>query len=156
MTCLHCLYSVPPLYDPPSQQFTVIEGFVTTISFQLDALPRVTNFFWTHNGEPITSSAKRRLTANGVTFTSIRREDSGVYTVTSVDRLGIGSARLTIDVYCELSKNYNSLNSFIVTKDYNCFVGLSAGVLLVVVDINTICIVILGSPRECVCDNLAY
>ena len=99
------------------------------ISFRLDALPRVTNYFWTRNGDPITSTARRRLTANGVTFTSIRREDTGVYTVTSVDRLGNGSATLSINVYCEHSKNYK-LNLFLtlLLKIYNCFVGLS-GVL---------------------------
>ena len=115
------------------------------ISFRLDALPRVTNYFWTRNGDPITSTARRRLTANGVTFTSIRREDTGVYTVTSVDRLGNGSAMLSINVYCEHSKKLQIKFIFGIIASLVCL-----ECLVVVVDINIICVVILESPADSV------
>ena len=95
-------YTVPPQYIPATQQFTVIEGVSAEITFQLDALPRVTSFSWTRNGAPLTSNSRITLTANRISFpSSIRREDSGNYTVTSVDLLGNGSASLSIDVYCK-------------------------------------------------------
>lgn len=93
-------FSVPPEYSPSLQKYAVVEESNVTVNFQLDALPRVSEFTWLRNGVRLSSTSDRVLSAGGIAFNFIKRTDSGMYTVTATDRLGSSSATLDMTVYC--------------------------------------------------------
>ncbi|XP_019852346.1 PREDICTED: hemicentin-2-like [Amphimedon queenslandica] len=89
----------PPLYSPASLYYNVIEGSSPVLSLSLDAPVMLTAFTWRRNGIIISSSPGLSLSASSMRFSSVSREDSGLYTVTAVDSLGNGTATISLDVY---------------------------------------------------------
>lgn len=86
-------------------RFTPTEGMQFRVDPILDAnpIPGVGMFEWTFNGQPIGPQLPGVIT--GVDFldfgSSIRREASGNYTITSFNEAGSGNASFSIDVLCK-------------------------------------------------------
>ena len=102
MCCPDSFHSVAPNYTSPGPQ-TVTEGDVNVqINVTIDANPFPSFFTWSRNDVPITSSNNVTLTATSITFTTVQREDAGIYTVYSNNTAGSGSTTFELIVQCKL------------------------------------------------------
>ena len=78
-----------------------MEGSSPTIVLGLDALPRITGYVWTKDGVMITSDNKLTVDTNSLKFNMITRDYAGLYSVTVQDSVGIGTASVSLNVYCK-------------------------------------------------------
>lgn len=99
-----CMHTDPPEYNiGPS--FTINEGGIFNLSsLNLDAnpIPRSGNFSWIFNGQPLMD--RPGLIELGVDFillTSVSRNQSGVYMITSSNRAGTGQTSFALNVNCK-------------------------------------------------------
>lgn len=93
------------------------EGTQFRVDPILDAnpIPGIGMFEWTFNGQPIGPQLPGAIT--GVDFldfgSSIGREASGNYTITSFNEAGSGNASFTIDVLCKWLVRFETFLLFI-------------------------------------------
>ena len=102
MCCLNSFHSVPPNYTSPGPQ-TITEGDTNTqINVTTDANPFPSSFTWSRNGVPITSSSNVALTESSIRFTTVQRNNAGMYNVYSNNTAGGGSTTFELIVQCKL------------------------------------------------------
>ena len=97
-----CLYADAPEYTASAAPTTVLEGRDFTSSFQLTANPPPApdSFMWTKNNQTI-SDSRVAVSVSSIAITATKRDDSGVYQVTSANAAGVGTASFTLNVQCE-------------------------------------------------------
>ena len=99
---LHPSCADPPFYisDP---LYTFLEGSQSSISLILDArpLPGPSEFIWLFNGQPLPGGSNLALTVDSITWDSVSRNDSGMYTVEASNRAGVGNTTFQVDTICE-------------------------------------------------------
>ncbi len=104
----YCSYLPPPSpADVPSYiadpVYTVIEGQPGQIQLSLDArpLPGPSEFSWSRDGVPISSSGQVTLTSDSIDWSSVNRSDGGAYMVVATNRAGSGTASFQVVVICK-------------------------------------------------------
>ena len=102
MCCPNSFHPVAPNYTSPGPQTVTEDDKNVRIDVSLDANPFPSFFTWSRNGVPITSSSNVALTANSITFTTVQRDNAGMYTVYSNNTAGSGSTTFEVIVQCKL------------------------------------------------------
>ncbi|XP_064396499.1 uncharacterized protein LOC135343434 [Halichondria panicea] len=92
------VYYVPSYIADPV--YTVIEGQPGQIQLSLDArpLPGPSEFSWSRDGVPISSSGQVTLTSDSIDWSSVNRSDGGAYMVVATNRAGSGTASFQVVV----------------------------------------------------------
>ena len=67
----------------------------------MDGFPTA-SYFWTKDGNQLTSSSEVQLNATSILISSLDVSDAGTYIVTSSNIVGNTTATLTLTVYCKL------------------------------------------------------
>ena len=63
---------------------------------------------WTKDGATINTTIRLSLHTNGLVFSSVTKEDAGVYVVQATVRAGTGTATINVEVYCKIYYIYLS------------------------------------------------
>ena len=99
---IQCMHAVAPEYTFTMTTYRQYTGQPLIISGQVNANPSPT-VEWSRDGTVLTNSTRVQLFPAAVTFSSVKEEDNGTYTVTATN--SEGSARVTVNLIaiCELT-----------------------------------------------------
>ena len=69
---------------------------------------------WTKDGVTINTTSHLSLHTNGLVFSRVTKEDTGVYVVQATDSAGTGRATINVEVYCKIYYTSVSLSYFVL------------------------------------------
>ena len=108
------ILSVAPRYEPTESTYRVIEGSSPQLLLNVELPTAGIQPVWTKDGVSINTTSRLSLRIDGLVFSSVTKEDTGVYVVQATDRAGTGRATINVEVYCKIYCTYVSLMYFVL------------------------------------------
>ena len=92
---LNFILSVAPRYEPTESTYRVIEGSSPQLLLNVELPTAGIQPVWTKDGVTIITTSRIFLCIDGLVFSSVTKEDDGVYIVKATDRA------VNVEVYCK-------------------------------------------------------
>ena len=134
------LYADKPLFSPPKEAFSLLEGSAAVINMTAMANPPPVSYEWLkdvqgddghHDNKDVFSTSRIRVQNGILDLSEVRRQDAGYYTVKATNDEGTSQTKIEIDVQypARYSNNdrstTNQKNVFIVRTIKSLTVSIS-------------------------------